>query len=113
MNANRKHLVAVDSTSTTGPATPPATLTPEPRIRSMRILRLPDVEDRVGLKRTQIYERIKRGQFPVQMTLSGGRAVGWFEHEIDAYLLACAAQRPAGWQDEKSGANEGAQQRQP
>lgn len=53
-----------------------------------RVLRLTQVLDRVGLSRSTVYERIKKGTFPRQITL-GARAVGWLEHEIDAWLLDC------------------------
>ncbi|HEY0684675.1 MAG TPA: AlpA family phage regulatory protein [Steroidobacter sp.] len=82
-------------------------MTPEPRVRSMRILRLPDVIDRVGLQKTQIYDLMKRQLFPQAMKLSV-RAVGWFEHEIDAYLTARAAQREAVSMGQNVGANVGA-----
>lgn len=58
----------------------------EPR-QPIRILRLPDVIDRVGLKRAAIYQYVDRGLFPKQINL-GPRAVGWLEHEIDAWVLA-------------------------
>lgn len=50
-----------------------------------RILRLPEVINRVGLKRASIYAAITRGSFPKQITL-GDRAVGWIEQEIDTWL---------------------------
>lgn len=50
-----------------------------------RILRLPEVMDRVGLRRASIYQHIAAGSFPKQITL-GVRAVGWLESEIDAWL---------------------------
>ena len=53
----------------------------------INILRLPDVMKRVGLKRAAIYLRITQGTFPKQISL-GGRAVGWLEHEVDAWLAA-------------------------
>jgi prophage regulatory protein len=52
----------------------------------IRILRLPDVISRVGLKRASIYQYITRGAFPRPVSL-GARAVGWIEHEIDAWLF--------------------------
>ena len=52
----------------------------------IRILRLPEVISRVGLKRSSIYRRIWGGYFPKPVSL-GGRAVGWFEHEVDAWLI--------------------------
>ena len=58
----------------------------EPR-QSVRILRLPEVINRVGLKRAAIYLYVKQGQFPKQVNL-GLRAVGWIEHEVDAWVAA-------------------------
>jgi len=63
---------------------PPASC--EPR-QPVRILRLPEVINRVGLKRAAIYLYVGRGQFPKQINL-GPRAVGWVEHEIDAWVAA-------------------------
>ena len=53
----------------------------------VRILRLPEVMSRVGLKRAAIYLYVGRGEFPKQINL-GLRAVGWLEHEVDAWLSA-------------------------
>ncbi|HUY68957.1 MAG TPA: AlpA family transcriptional regulator [Alphaproteobacteria bacterium] len=53
----------------------------------MRILRLPDVIARVGLRRASIYLHIGKGTFPKPISL-GPRAVGWLEHEIDAWITA-------------------------
>lgn len=49
------------------------------------ILRLPAVKARTGLSRSTIYLRISRGQFPAAYSL-GGRAVGWLESEISAWI---------------------------
>jgi prophage regulatory protein len=49
------------------------------------ILRLPAVKSRCGLSRSTIYERIRAGEFPAPINL-GGRAVGWPEAEIDAWI---------------------------
>ena len=50
------------------------------------ILRLPAVKARTGLSRSTIYRRIHSpGDFPAPVFL-GGRAVGWIEAEIDAWL---------------------------
>ena len=56
----------------------------------INILRLPDVMKRVGLCRASIYQRMGNGTFPKQILL-GARAVGWLEHEIDAWLAAIVA----------------------
>jgi prophage regulatory protein len=49
------------------------------------ILRLPSVKSRTGLSRSTIYLRISEGTFPKQISL-GGRAIGWVEDEIEAWL---------------------------
>ena len=49
------------------------------------ILRLPAVIARTGLSRSSVYLRISQGIFPKPISL-GGRAVGWLESEIDAWL---------------------------
>lgn len=52
---------------------------------STTILRLPEVKSRTGLSRSGIYVRIQQGSFPPQISLQG-RAVGWVEAEIDAWV---------------------------
>ena len=49
------------------------------------IIRLPEVKARTGLSRSTIYLRISRGQFPSPVSL-GGRAVGWIETEVQAWI---------------------------
>jgi prophage regulatory protein len=49
------------------------------------ILRLPTVKERTGLSRSEIYRRIRLGEFPKQVPL-GPRSVGWAEAEIDAWI---------------------------
>ncbi len=56
-----------------------------------RIIRLREVIRRVGLCRSSIYQYIRAGRFPRQVTL-GGRAVGWIELEIDQWI----DERPSG-----------------
>lgn len=53
---------------------------------ALSILRRRQVEKRVGLTRSPLYARIKAGTFPKPVQLGNGRAVGWLEHEIDAWL---------------------------
>jgi prophage regulatory protein len=54
---------------------------------SHRILRLPDVMSRVGLRRASIYQHITKGSFPKPISL-GARAVGWLESDIDGWIAA-------------------------
>jgi len=53
---------------------------------ALTILRRRQVEERVGLTRSPLYARIKNGTFPKPIRLGNGRAVGWIEAEIDAWL---------------------------
>ncbi len=56
--------------------------------RSIRIIRLPEVVAKTGFSRTTIYERLKHdAAFPRPIAL-GERAIGFVEHEVDAYLIA-------------------------
>jgi predicted DNA-binding transcriptional regulator AlpA len=52
-----------------------------------RILRIGDVEFKVGLKRTSIFKREKEGTFPKRVEL-GQIAAGWLESEIDEWIKA-------------------------
>ena len=56
------------------------------------MLRFPTVKARTGLSRSTIYLRISRGTFPASVSL-GGRAVGWIEAEVQAWLAARIAER--------------------
>ena len=52
---------------------------------SLKIDRLPAVMEITGLSRSSIYQRISEGSFPEPISL-GARAVGWLEHEIQAWI---------------------------
>jgi len=49
-----------------------------------RIIRLPEVRERVGLGKTAIYGRIKDRTFPSPIKL--GRASGWIEEEVQQWV---------------------------
>ncbi len=66
-------------------ANPSKTAQPE------RLLRLSSVEALTGLKKSSIYDAMKRGEFPPALKLSR-RAVCWPESHIQAWI----AQRIAG-----------------
>ncbi len=54
-----------------------------------RLYRLKDVEQFAGLKRSQIHELIKAGEFPRPVPLSDcGRAIAWLEDELIAWQMA-------------------------
>jgi prophage regulatory protein len=52
----------------------------------LRILRRREVQARCGLSRSTIYLKIAQNAFPKQVSLGGGRAVGWVEAEVTAWL---------------------------
>ena len=60
------------------PAPPPA-----------RLLRLPEVIDRVGLRRSAIYQRMSEGRFPKSRSL-GPKCAVWVEAEIDQWISEIA-----------------------
>lgn len=54
-----------------------------------RLLRLPDVMERVGLRRSAIYQRMNEGRFPKCRTL-GPKCSVWVEAEINAWIQSVA-----------------------
>lgn len=50
-----------------------------------RLIRLPEVMHRVGLRKTMIYEMISEGSFPPPKK-PGGRVSVWAESEIDQWI---------------------------
>lgn len=59
-----------------------------------RLLRLPEVMDRVGLRRSAIYQRMSEGRFPKCRTL-GARCSVWVEAEINDWIdsIVCSSNR--------------------
>ena len=49
------------------------------------ILRLPDVQKKIGLSRSSINQYVSEGSFPAPIEL-GPRAVGWIEAEVDEWI---------------------------
>lgn len=52
------------------------------------LLRLQEVLKQTGLCRSTLYALIKSQLFPSQISLSGGRSVGWIESEVIAVITA-------------------------
>lgn len=67
-----------------GSATAVATIEPA-SARPPRLLRLPEVMDRVGLRRSAIYQRMSEGRFPKCRTL-GAKCSVWVEAEINDWI---------------------------
>ncbi|QUN04777.1 AlpA family phage regulatory protein [Shewanella yunxiaonensis] len=58
---------------------------------SMRVVRKPEVKNLLGISHSTLHERINEGLLPKPFRLSG-RAVGWYEYEIQYILSALAAE---------------------
>lgn len=66
----------------------------EAAIQSHVWIRIRRVEEIVDLRRTQIYEAIRRGEFPAPIKVTGsGNASRWDLHEIIAHQEARMAAR--------------------
>ncbi len=50
-----------------------------------RVIRMKAVKELTGLSETSIWRREQDGVFPMRRNL-GGRAVGWFYDEVQAWL---------------------------
>lgn len=55
--------------------------------RVTRLIRLPEVQHRVGLGRSTIYRWMSEGKFPKPVQL-GGYSVAWAEDELEAWIVA-------------------------
>ena len=53
--------------------------------RVTRLIRLPEVQHRVGLGRSTIYRWMSEGKFPKPVQL-GGYSVAWSEREVEACI---------------------------
>ncbi len=59
-----------------------------------RFMRLPEVMEQVGYRRSAIYQLVQKGEFPAPCPL-GARAVGWLQSEVSRWLAARVAARKA------------------
>ena len=58
-----------------------------------RVLRMKDLPPKVGFRPSTLYELIATGKFPAPFKLiQGGRATGWLESTIDAWVAERATQ---------------------
>ena len=59
----------------------------ENKTNSYCVLRMKDLPKKIGFQPSTIYELIAKGKFPAPFKLvPGGRAAGWLETTIDAWL---------------------------
>ncbi|WP_448129929.1 helix-turn-helix transcriptional regulator [Stenotrophomonas rhizophila] len=56
-----------------------------------RLLRLKEVQDRVGMSKTTIYQRVKSKAFPAPVHL--GTMAAWVESEIETWIRERIAER--------------------
>lgn len=54
-------------------------------MKTLKIIRRPEVESITGLSRSTIYFKMEKDTFPKPIKLSE-RSVGWLEHEVQAWL---------------------------
>ncbi|GAA0762284.1 prophage regulatory protein [Erythromicrobium ramosum] len=66
-----------------------------------RLLRLPEVMSRVGLRRSAIYQRMSEGRFPKCRSL-GPKCSVWVEAEINAWIDSIARSPCDGLQQSSS-----------
>ena len=59
-----------------------------------RLLRLPDVIDRVGLQKSAIYRLIREGEFPRPVRIANRTSV-WPEQAVDAWITQRIAELDA------------------
>nr|WP_196239654.1 AlpA family transcriptional regulator [Klebsiella michiganensis] len=64
----------------------------ENTVTSHQLLRLKQVEEKTGLKRSQIYLYMKEGAFPRSIKI-GPASVAWLESEIDDWINLKLANR--------------------
>jgi len=62
-------------------------LPPAETVPPARLLRLPEVMARVGLRRSAIYQGMSEGRFPKSRSL-GPKCAVWVEAEIDEWIRA-------------------------
>jgi prophage regulatory protein len=52
---------------------------------ALTLIRLPRVMDRVGYRKSQLYDMVRRGDFPAPVKI-GARAVAWDAAAVDAWI---------------------------
>lgn len=53
--------------------------------KSQRLMRRPEVQARIGLASSTLYEMTAAGEFPAPIPI-GRQAVAWLESEVDAWI---------------------------
>ena len=84
MDLNKQPAQPVQSTHGTSPAPHDGSVTVTPA-KPGKLLRLPFVEERTGLKKSTIYAGVKAKTFPAPVRLSA-RAVAFREEDVDRWI---------------------------
>lgn len=77
-------------TPVAAPGAPAVPLSPDQAVRvrkAERLLRMDEVEARTGLRKSSLYAKIKRGEFPAPVRLTA-RSVAFPESRVDAWIEA-------------------------
>lgn len=92
----RARLPAPSVPSPTLPAEPRAAESPTQGMRQSgkRLIRMPEVCNRIGVGRSTLYKMIHAANFPAPKQL-GGRTVAWLESDIDAWIDSKQSNPPA------------------
>jgi prophage regulatory protein len=54
----------------------------------LKVLRLPAVMEKTGLRRATVYLLMTKGLFPSNFKI-GSRAAGWLESDINEWIMDC------------------------
>ena len=59
---------------------------------AVKVIRHADACKKLGISSASIFDMVAKGQFPKPFVIvPGGRAVGWLESDVDAWILARSA----------------------
>lgn len=53
----------------------------------MKLLTINDVIERVGFKKTKLYNWIKEDKFPKPISISDTRSVRWIESDVENWIM--------------------------
>lgn len=87
-------VAAMSSSQAPAPGAHAVPLSPDQRQRvkkGERLLRMDEVELRTGLKKSALYAKIKRGEFPVPVRITA-RCVAFPESRVDAWIESLISQ---------------------
>jgi prophage regulatory protein len=63
----------------------------------LRVIRHKQVRSKLQISSAKLFDMVARGQFPKPFTLiPGGRAVGWLEADVDAWITSRKAASTKG-----------------